>query len=187
MMGKLSVFESVSLDGYFSGPNGDISWAKQNNDPEWNKFVEDNASSEGILMFGRVTYDLMVQYWPTPTAAKNDPVVAERMNNRQKIVFSRTLDKSTWNNTKVINGDIAEEVRRLKEQGGKDITILGSGSIVSQLTQEGLIDEYMLSINPVVLGKGRTIFEGLKDKINLKLTKSRNFSNGNIVVQYERS
>jgi dihydrofolate reductase len=184
MMSKLSVFENVTLDGYFSGPNGDISWAKQRKDPEWNKFVEENASSGGILLFGRVTYDLMVQYWPTPQAAKNDAVVAERMNNRLKIVFSRTLDKSTWNNTKIIKGDIAEEVRKLKEDG-KDMTILGSGSIVSQLTQEGLIDQYTLSINPVVIGKGRTIFEGVKDKINLKLTKSKNFSNGNIVLHYE--
>jgi dihydrofolate reductase len=184
-MSKLSVFENITLDGYFSGPNGDLSWAKQNVDDEWNKFVEENASSGGMLLMGRITYEMMIHYWPTPQASKNDPVVAERMNNMPKIVFSRTLEKPTWNNTKVVKGDIAAEVKRLKEEGGKDMTILGSGSIVSQLTQAGLIDEYKLSVNPVIIGKGRTVFEGVKDKMNLKLTKSRNFKNGNVVLQYE--
>jgi dihydrofolate reductase len=186
MMGKLSVFENVTLDGYFSGPNGDLSWAKQNVDDEWNQFVEENASGGGILLMGRVTYEMMIQYWPTPQAAQNDPVVAEGMNNRPKIVFSRTLNKPTWNNTSVIRGDIAAEVKRLKGQG-QDMTILGSGSIVSQLTEAGLIDEYKFSVNPVVIGKGRTIFEGVKDKVSLKLTKLRSFKNGNVVLQYEHA
>lgn len=185
-MAKLTVFENVTLDGYFCGPNGDLSWAKQNIDEEWNKFVEENASAGGILLMGKVTYDMMIQYWPTPQAAKNDPVVAEQMNNRRKFVFSRTLDKPTWSNTKIIKGDIAAEVKRLKEESEKDMTILGSGSIVSQLTQAGLIDEYKLSVNPVIIGKGRTVFEGLKDKMNLKLTKSRNFKNGNVVLYYQQ-
>ena len=163
-MSKLSVFENVTLDGYFCGPNGDLSWAKQNVDEEWNKFVEENATSGGVLLMGRVTYDMMVQYWPTPQATKNDPVVAERMNNMPKIVFSRTLDKPNWNNTKVVKGDIAAEVKRLKEEGGKDITILGSGSIVSQLTQAGLIDEYKFSVNPVVMVKARQYLKALKIK-----------------------
>jgi dihydrofolate reductase len=184
IMGKLSVFENVTLDGYFCGPNGDLSWAKQHVDEEWKKFVEENASSDGIMLMGRVTYDMMIQYWPTPQAAKNDPVVAEGMNNRAKIVFSRTLDKPTWNNTKVIKSDIAAEVKRLKKENS-DITILGSGTIVSQLTQAGLIDEYKFSVNPVVIGKGKNVFEGVKDKLDLKLTKSRNFKNGNVVLQYE--
>jgi dihydrofolate reductase len=183
-MAKLSVFENVTLDGYFCGPNGDLSWAKQNLDEEWKKFVEENASAGGYLLMGRVTYDMMIQYWPTSQAAKNDPVVAEQMNKRQKFVFSRTIDKPTWNNTKVINGDIAAEVKRLKEESEKDITILGSGSIVSQLTQAGLIDEYKFSVNPVIIGKGRTVFEGVKDKMNLKLIESRNFKNGNAVLHY---
>jgi dihydrofolate reductase len=185
IMGKLSVFENVTLDGYFCGPNGDLSWAKQHVDEEWKKFVEENASAGGILLMGRVTYDMMIQYWPTPQAAKNDPVVTEGMNKRVKIVFSRTLTKPTWTNTKVINGDIATEVKRLKEESSNDITILGSGSIVSQLSQIGLIDEYKFSVNPVVIGKGRSVFEGVKDNFNLKLTKSRNFKNGNVVLHYE--
>jgi dihydrofolate reductase len=187
IMAKLSVFENVTLDGYFCGPNGDLSWAKQHVDEEWNKFVEENAGSDGILLMGRVTYDMMIQYWPTPQAEKNDPVVAKGMNNRPKIVFSRTLSNPTWNNTKVIKGNIAEEVKRLKEESSKDLTILGSGSIVSQLTQAGLIDEYKFSVNPVITGKGKTVFEGMKDKMNLKLTRSRNFKNGNVVLQYERT
>lgn len=184
-MSKLSVFENLTLDGYFSGPNGDLSWAKQNVDEEWNKFVEENASAEGFMLMGRVTYEMMIQYWPTPQAAKNDPVVAKQMNSRPKIVFSTTLDKPTWNNTTVIKGDLAAEVKRLKDESGKDMTILGSGSIVSQLAQAGLIDEYKFSVNPVVIGKGRTVFEGVKDKMNLKLTKARNFKNGNVLLQYQ--
>src|SRR4029079_1801067 len=136
-MRKLVSFTQLTLDGYFAGPNGDISWAHRK-DAEFDAFVADNAKSGGVLVLGRVTYELMASYWPTKDAAKNAPVVAERMNSLQKVMFSRALDKASWNNTKLVKGDMAAEIRRLKAEPGEHMVILGSGSVVSQLTQEGL-------------------------------------------------
>jgi dihydrofolate reductase len=172
-MRKLIAFNHVSLDGYFVDANGGMNWAKSDHkDAEWNAFVAENASGEGPLLFGRVTYELMASYWPTPIAEQHDPVVAERMNNLPKVVFSRTLAMASWNNTKLVKGDMVAEVRRMKKESGEGMAILGSGSIVSQLAPEGLIDEYQVVVNPVVLGKGRTMFDGVKEKLNLKLTKT---------------
>lgn len=185
-MPRLIVFENVTLDGYFSGANGDISWAhKDQKDPEWDAFVAENASGEGRLLFGRKTYELMASYWPTPLAAQNDPAVAEGMNSLPKTVFSRTLEKASWSNTRLVKGGLAEEVRRMKKGPGADIAILGSGSIVSQLAPEGLIDEYQIVVNPVVLGAGRTMFGSVKAKLALKRTKVRAFGNGNVLLCYE--
>ena len=185
-MRKLVVFNQVTLDGYFAGVGGDIGWAhKHENDEEWNTFVANNASTGGVLLFGRKTYELMASYWPTPQALKNDPLVAEHMNGLPKVVFSRTLDKASWSNTTLVKGDLTQEVRRLKQEAGDDMAILGSGSIVSQLAQAGLIDEYQIAVNPVVLGKGRTLFEGIKDPLALKLTNTRTFGNGNVFLSYE--
>lgn len=185
-MSKLSVFVSLSLDGYFSGPGGDMSWAHraEANDAEWTAFVADNASNGGRLLFGRVTYEMMVSYWPTPQAAKNDPVTAKGMNELPKFVFSRTLDRVTWNNTTLLKGDLAAEVRKLKQASTKDIVILGSGSIVSQLAQEGLIDDYQIVVIPVAIGKGRSLFEGGR-KLPMRHTTTRSFRNGNVLLGYE--
>jgi dihydrofolate reductase len=184
-MRHLSVFNQISLDGYFSGEKGDISWAKANHDTDWKNFVNDNANRGGVFLFGRVTYELMKSYWPTPEAMKNDPIVAGRMNNQPKIVFSRTLSKASWNNTTLVKGDLVSEVRRMKNEPGEHMVIMGSGSIVAQLTQAGLIDEYQFVLVPVVLGKGKTMFEGLEDRKNLELTRTRTFSEGNVLLGYE--
>jgi dihydrofolate reductase len=185
-MRKLGVFLNVTLDGYFTGMNGDLSWAHHgNDDPEWKSFVQENASSGGPLLLGRITYEMMASYWPTPTAAKNDPVVAEGMNRLPKLVFSKTLDKASWSNTKLMKGDLGSEVRKMKKEPGEDIAILGSGTIVSQLTQEGLIDEFQLVVHPVVIGAGMTPFEGVKKKLDLRLTKTRTFPNGNVLLCYQ--
>ncbi len=182
-MRKLSVFNAVSLDGYFVSENGDMSWAHKQ-DPEWLAFAAENAKGGGVLLFGRVTYDMMVSYWPTPLAMQQLPIVAEQMNKRQKVVFSRTMEKATWNNTTLVKGDLVEEVRKMKQHAGEDMVILGSGSIVSQLAQAGLIDEFQIALNPIALGQGRTMFEGLKEQVRLKLTQSRTFSNGNVFLRY---
>jgi dihydrofolate reductase len=185
-MRKIITFNNVTLDGYFTDQNNDMSWAHQaGNDPEWDAFVAGNAKGGGLLLFGRITYEMMASYWPSPMAAQQNPVMAERMNARSKVVFSRTLDKASWNNTKLIKGDLVSEVKRMKQEEGEDLVILGSGSIVSQLAQEGLIDEYQIVVHPVVLGKGRTLFESVKEKLRLKLTKSRIFGNGNVLLCYE--
>lgn len=183
-MRKLTVFNQVSLDGYFTDAHGDMSWAHKQ-DAEWGAFAAENASGGGELVFGRVTYELMASFWPTPAALQTAPVVAERMNSLPKVVFSRTLDEASWNNTRLIKGDLAAAMRKLKAEPGPDMVIMGSGSIVSQLTDARLIDEYQIVVNAIVLGSGRTMFEGVKEKTNLKLKKTRSFSNGNVVLWYE--
>jgi dihydrofolate reductase len=183
-MRKLIVFNSVTVDGYFVDMSGDMSWA-HNEDAEFNAFVQDNARGGGELVFGRITYELMAGFWPTPMAIKNYPVVAEGMNSMPKVVFSRTMDKASWNNTKLVKGNLSAEIRKMKKEPGIDMVIMGSGSIVSQLAQERLIDEYQVVVIPVVLGKGRTMFDGIKGKQTLKLIGSRAFGNGNVFLRYE--
>src|SRR6476660_6426489 len=188
-MRKLIVFNHISLDGYFVDASGSMAWAKMDNmdndDPEYNAFVGENASGDGTLLFGRVTYDLMIKYWPTPMAKQHNPVVAEGMNNMPKFVFSRTMDKASWNNTTVVKGDPVAEVKKMKQQPGPGMVILGSGTIVSQLAAAGLIDEYHVVVNPIILGKGRTMFEGVKEMRTLKLTKTRSFKSGKVFCCYE--
>ena len=183
-MPRLVVFNQVSLDGYFTDRNGDMSWAHKD-DAEWNAFAAENAKGGGVLVFGRITYEMMASFWPTPVAIETFPTVAEGMNSLPKIVFSRTLDKPSWNNTRLVKSGMTAEIQKMKKAPGKDMTILGSGSVVSQLAQEGLIDEYQVVVNPIVLGKGRTMFDGVKEKLSMKRTKTRTFGNGNVLLCYE--
>lgn len=183
-MGRLIVFNSVSIDGYFVDSNGDMRWTyNATKDKEWDAFVTSNASGGGRLIFGRITYDLMKSYWPTPMAAQNNPIVAERMNSLSKVVFSRTLESASWSNTTLVKDGLAAEIRKMKNEP-IDMAILGSGSIVSQLTQERLIDGYQFVVTPVVLGEGRTMFGGIKQRLGLKLTGTRTFVNGNVLLSY---
>lgn len=182
-MRRLVVFSHVSLDGYFVDASGDMSWAHKQ-DAEWKAFAAENASGGGALVFGRITYDMMACFWPTPQAMQTMPIVAERMNQMPKVVFSRTLPEASWQNTKLVKDNIVAEMRWMKTESGPNMTILGSGTIVSQFAQEGLIDEFQLVVNPIVLGKGRTLFEDMKNRLPLKLTKSRTFGNGNILLSY---
>jgi dihydrofolate reductase len=186
-MRKLLVFNSVTVDGYFTDKNGDMSWAHKHDDPEWNAFTAENAKSGGELLFGRVTYDLMASFWPTPAAAKMFPEVAEGMNKSPKVVFSRKMDQASWNNTRVIKGDLAEEIRKLKQAPGDGLVLMGSGSIISQIALAGVIDEYQMVVNPLALGKGRTMFDGIKDQLNLTLASTRAFKNGNVLLTYKSS
>lgn len=183
-MRKLIVFNNISLDGYFTDARGDMSWAHKN-DAEWNSFTSENASGGGVFVFGRITYDLMASFWPTRQALEMMPEVAAGMNNQPKIVFSKSMNEAAWNNTRLIKENIAAEVRTLKNEPGENMVIMGSGTIVSQLTQERLIDEYQLVVHPIVLGKGRTLFEGVTDRLMLRQIKTRTFENGNVLVCYE--
>lgn len=183
-MRTITVFNSVSLDGYFTDERGDMSWAHKN-DPEWQAFTAENAGGGGELLFGRVTYEMMRSHWPTPEARKANATVADAMNNLPKVVFSKTLEKTDWKNTRIIKGDIAAAVRRMKEESGPPMVLMGSGTIVSQLTSARLVDEYQVIVVPLVLGRGRTMFEGVKEKVALKLKKTRPFKNGNVVLWYE--
>ena len=185
-MRSLRVFDNVSLDGYFVDTKGDMSWAHKRDD-EWNAFASGNASGHVELLFGRVTYQMMAAFWPTPQAAQMLPAVAAGMNAMRKYVCSRTLREASWQNTTFLQGDLADAVARLKETPGPDIVILGSGSLVSQLTSARLIDGYDIVINPVALGAGRTLFETVTERVALTVTNVRSFTNGNMVVSYARA
>jgi len=184
-MRQLIAFENVSLDGYFTDASNTMSWAhRDSDDPEWKAFTAGNASGESQLLFGRKTYELMVKYWPTPEAKEKEPKVAGGMNSLPKLVFSRTLTSVPWANTKVVKADPVAEVRKLKGEPGPVLVIMGSGSVVAQLAAAGLIDEYQLVVTPIALGKGRTLFEGLPKNMDLKLTHSRVFKNGKVLLNY---
>jgi dihydrofolate reductase len=187
-MRRLIAFNSVTLDGYFTDAHGDMRWAYDvKPDKEFDAFVAGNASGGGQLLFGRLTYEMMASYWPTADALRDNPVVAAGMNSMPKVVFSRTLDKAAWNNTQLLKGDIASEVTKLKQQTGKGMAILGSGSIIAQLAPLGLIDEYQIVLTPVVLGGGRTLFEGITERLKLRLLDTRTFGNGKVCLRYEPS
>ena len=180
----LSVFNSVSLDGFFTDDANDMSWA-HTQDPEWHKFMSTNASGEAELVFGRKTYEMMARFWPSKEAAQAMPDVARGMNRMRKTVFSHTLKSADWENSRIAQADLTTEIRRMKGEAGPNLLILGSGEIVAQLTQAGLIDAYQLVVVPIVLGSGRTLFEGVTGKPRLKLTQTRAFANGNVVGWYE--
>jgi len=185
-MRRLSVFEHVSLDGYFVDGQGDMRWAyRPEPDPEWDAYVSGNASGNATLVFGRVTYEMMASYWPTSLAMEQQPKVAKRMNALDKLVFSRSLDKAVWQNTRLIKGEAVAEMQKLKRGSGTDMVILGSGTLVAGLASAGLIDDYQLVMNPRAIGGGRTLFQGLPRHLALKLTQTRAFNNGNVVLNYE--
>lgn len=180
-MRKLRVFESISVDGYFTDADGDISWAHAGReDAEFADWVGANASSGGELLFGRKTYQMMEAYWPTALAAKQMPVVAKGMNAAKKYVASRTI-QPTWNNTRLLDGDLVQSVRAVKASEGPDITVLGSGSIAAQLGEAGLVDSYQFVIVPIALGSGRTVFTQAR---KLRLVDHHVFRCGNVVVTY---
>ena len=181
-MRRLFSFNMVTLDGFFEGPNREIDW--HNVDGEFNEFAIEQTGTVDVLLFGRVTYQMMASYWPTPSAIANDPIVAGQMNRVPKIVFSRTLEKAEWNNTRLIKDHIAEEILKLKQQPGKDLALFGSANLMSTLIQLDLIDEHRIMVNPVILGAGTPLFK-TKGRLNMKLLKTRAFGNGNVLLCYE--
>lgn len=184
-MRKLSVFNFVSMNGYFAGPGGDISWHKDRPvDQEQEQFGKEGVQSDSVLIFGRKTYDMMVSFWPTPIAMQVNPVMAEGMNKSDKIVFSKTMDKADWNNTVLVKDDMIETVKKLKQQPGKPMTILGSGSIVTQLAEAGLIDEFQLMVDPVALGSGTPLLNGINQPLDLELVSHKVFKSGVLVLTY---
>ncbi len=186
-MRKIIVSEMVSLDGFFAGPRGEIDWHVV--DEEFNQYAIDLLNKVDTILFGRVTYQLFENYWPAaaenPSTSQSDLEIAHKINNINKIVFSKGLEKVTWKNARLVKEVIPEEVAKLKQQPGKDMVIYGSGSIVSTLTQQGLINEYRLFVAPVALGSGKSLFKGLKDKLRLQLLETKKFNSGNVLLRYE--
>ena len=186
-MKKISVFNHVTIDSFFAGPNGEIDWFQTLHDDEWNRYAREHADlSHNTLMFGHETYELMKSWWPTPVAMQSDPHMAEVMNNSQKIVFSRRLrsaeDEPNWKNTRVFDRIDQHEIQALKEK--ENITILGSGTIVQQLANLGLIDEYSLVVVPIILGKGKPLFKSVAIT-NLMLIELKAFTNGIALLRYQ--
>ena len=173
----------VTLDGYFEGPDHELDW--HHVDEEFNHFAIEQLGAVDVLLFGRVTYQMMASYWPTPSAIADDPDVAGLMNRVPKLVCSRTLEKAEWNNTRLIKDHVAEEILKLKGQTGKDLALFGSANLMSTLMQSDLIDEHRIMVNPVILGSGNPLFKRTKDKVNLRLTKTRAFGNGNVLLCYQ--
>lgn len=182
-MRKLSVFNFLTLNGYYKGLNEDISWHRHG--AEEAEFAAQGAQTESTLLFGRKTFEMMASYWPTPQGMKDNPGVADGMNKSQKVVLTTTLKTVTWQNTQIIGNNAMEEIRKLKEKGEKDVTVLGSGSVVTQLAAAGLIDVFQFMVDPVVLGEGTTVFKGLTQTLSLKLTDSRTFKSGVAMLTYE--
>jgi dihydrofolate reductase len=185
-MRKIIVSEMVTLDGFFAGPKGEIDWHVV--DEEFNQYAIELLNTVDTILFGRVTYQLFESYWPAaamnPSTSKSDLAIAHKINNITKIVFSKTMDKVEWNNARLAKEVIQEEIAKMKRQPGKDMVIFGSGSIVSTFTQLGLIDEYRIIVNPVVLGNGKQLFKDIKDRINLKFLEPKTFSSGNVLLVY---
>jgi dihydrofolate reductase len=182
-MSKLTSFTFISLDGYFKGPQEDISWHQHGE--EEGSFSAENLKSGNILLFGRKTFQMMESFWPTQMAFDLFPDVAKGMNGAEKIVFSRTLSRADWMNTRVINQNLADEIRKLKAAKGKDLTLLGSGNLQAQLAEEDLIDEYQFMLDPVALGSGTPVFNGIRHHLRLQLIDTRVFRSGSVLLRYK--
>ena len=182
-MRSLKAFENVTLDGYFVDGSGGMDWAHRS-DPEWIEWTTANAGGTSEMVFGRVTDEQMAAWWPTAAAAAAMPEVAAGMNATPRVVFSRTLSDVAWEGTRLVRDDLVGEIGRLKKADGPDLLVMGSGSIVAQLAAAGLVDEFQLVVVPVVVGAGRTLFDGVSGPMAMDLVRSESFSNGNVVSWY---
>jgi dihydrofolate reductase len=180
-MRRLFVSNVMSLDGFFEGPNGEFDWPVV--EEEFLGYAREMLRSVDTILFGRLTYLHMAAYWPT--AARDE--IADQMNNLPKVVFARTLERAEWKNSRLVRGDAAEEVARLKRESGKDLVILGSASLTSSLLQANLIDEYRVILEPVVLGSGHPLFKSIAGRIKMKLTDARVLGTGVVVLYYQRA
>ncbi|TVY02043.1 dihydrofolate reductase family protein [Cohnella terricola] len=170
----------VSLDGFVAGPNGESDW--HHVDTEFIDYSIELLRSVDTLIFGRKTYELMAGYWPTVQAKANDPITADYMNNLKKIVVSKKIEKVEWENSILVNENVSEEILKLKQQNGKDIAILGSSELALSLNQLGLIDEYRIIINPIVLGNGKSLLQGIHDPFKLEIVETKTFRTGNVLL-----
>lgn len=183
-MRKLSVSNLISLDGYLAGPDGDLSWFAVG--PDFFGYVHKMLPTLGLLLFGRVTYQMMEEYWTRPEVERDDPIVARPMNELPKLVASRTLKKVSWGrwDNATVTADPVRAVRELKAQAGGEMVIFGSGGLVSTLAQAGLIDEYRIIMNPTILGQGVPMFQGMHKRVPLKLIASEVFDKNVVMLTY---
>jgi dihydrofolate reductase len=183
---KLKLQVQMSVDGFVGGPNGDLDWMTWDWDDNIKSYVTELTDSIDTILLGRKMTDGFVTHWTNVTKNPDDPgySFAKKMINAPKVVFSKTINKSKWENTLVANGEMSDEIGKLKNQQGKDIIVYGGASFVSSLLKENLIDEYYLFVNPAAIGRGLSIFKNLDKKQNLTLIKSIPFSCGIVLLCY---
>lgn len=190
-MRKIIVSMNVTLDGFMAGENCELDWHFYYWNEEMAEAASEQLSRADTILLGRVTYNAMAKYWPSKTNdlsfPREDMAFAEMMNSYNKIVFSNTLTVPEWHNSRLVKHNIRNEIIKLKQNPGRDIIIYGSGLLISALIQWGLIDEYALWIHPVVLGKGKSLFRGLQDKLMLELVKTKKFSSGVVIFYYRQA
>lgn len=189
-MRKLVVTMWQSLDGYISGPNGEMDWVTRHFDTQMGAYEGNLVAAADTLLLGRITYESFAGSWPDVpdnlSISQEEREYARRLNEMHKVVFSRTLPSADWQNSQLMRGDLEETVAALKKEVGRDILIYGSASIVRQLTALRLIDEYQLLIFPVTLGGGKSLFAGLEQPADLKLCRTHIHGSGVVELTYER-
>ncbi len=188
-MRKIVLFIHVSLDGFVAGPNGEMDWITV--DEEIFDYAGERTSEATTALYGRVTYQMMENYWPTaadkPNASKHDIEHSTWYNKVHKVILSKTMEGANLHNTKIISTDVPGEIMKLKQQEGKDIIIFGSPSAAHSLMQENLIDDYWLFINPILLGEGTLLFKNIQNRTKLKLVKSNQFKSGVVCLYFEKT
>lgn len=190
-MRKLGVTEFLSLDGVMqapAAPDEDTEggfrhggWQQQYGDEVLLQAATAGMAEVDAYLFGRKTYEKMAAFWPT---APREIPFTDHLNNTRKYVASRTLTSVEWQNSTVLDGDVAEAVAKLKEQPGKGIGVLGSGELVQTLIEHDLVDEYFLLVCPIVLGSGKRLFREIEQVKKLKLVESKPTSTGSVILVY---
>jgi len=175
----------MTINGYVGGVNGENDWMTWNPDDEFMEFLNSIYDSSGTLLLGRKLADGFIKYWEDTLEKNPDNQLAKKIVDIQKVVFTKTLAKSTWNNTTLAKGDFAEEIANLKKQTGKDILVIGGAGFVSSLIKEGLIDEYNLIVNPTAMSNGMTIFNSLDRIQKFSPIQAKLYKGGKTVLSYK--
>ncbi len=187
-MRKVSLDSLISLDGYYTDAKNQVDWFVEGFADEDMAWSHDALRNVGTLVFGRTTYEEFSQIFPKmkdPAALGWDPFIPESLNTLPKLVFSKTLKEGEWKPVTIVRTDPAKEIARLKEGTGKEIQIVGSGSIVSAIVRAGLVDDYRIRVQPILLGSGRLLFPSQADRRRLKLVNVKTFKSGVLGLQYE--
>lgn len=186
-MRKLKLQVQMTLDGYIAGPNGEMDWMTFNWDDPLKKYVKEITEPVDCIVLGRKLAEGFIPHWAAVAADSGNPELAagRKFTETPKVVFSRTLRESAWDNTVLATGDLVAEITALKNRAGKDLIAYGGATFASALIKHGLIDEFHLFINPVAIGSGLAIFRELARTQHLTLVKSTSFGCGIVVLHYE--
>jgi dihydrofolate reductase len=184
-MRKVKLSMQMTINGYVAGPNGENDWMTWNPDDEFLEFINSHFDSADTMLLGRKLADGFIEFWENALGKNPVPPFAKKIVDMPKVVFTKTLDESTWNNTVLAKGNLAEEIADLKKQNGKDIIVVGGADFVSSLIKEGLIDEYHLIVNPTAIASGMTIFNLLDGVRKFSSIGAKLYSGGKTVLSYK--